>query len=179
MDLKENKGKLKAIEFEITAVSRRTTPEIEQIAQHLRELREDFSRNHICPLVNRLLEEKRHLLNFNKLERMRLDAKKPVYPEPIRNWLQGYRKSHKGTYRIRAFDIKREWVIFTKLPSHGRQTEHLAYRLSDSKMPLFSQHGKLTKAALAQMIEDIESRFAPLNPTESPNTEPNNLVNQS
>jgi hypothetical protein len=167
MDLKENKRRINAIDWEIDLVRMRSTPEIEQTAQRLRELREEFARYNICPILNKLVQEKYHLLNLNKMERMRLDAKKPIYPEPIRNWLQAYRKTHKGTYRIRAVGNTGEWVIFTKLPDHGQRSEHFSYLLSKPEKPLFTQHGKLTKAALAQMIQSIELSLAHLHSPES------------
>ena len=167
MDLKQNKKRIKAINLEMEEVHQRTTQEIEKTAYRLRQLQEEWARNYACPILNRLLQERQHLLNINKAERMRLDAKKPTYPEPIRNWLQTYRKTHKGTYRIRAVGNTGEWVIFTKLPDHGQRSEHFSYLLSEPEKPLLTQHGKLTKDALGQMIQATELRLAHLNAPES------------
>jgi len=157
MNLKYYKEKIKAIEEEMESIKWHTTPEIEQTAQRLRELRENWSRQYTCPNLNRLEGDRQQLLRLIETERKRLAAKKPVVPEHIQSWVQNYCRTNKGKFRIRAVGGSREWVILTKVSSHGRPTEHYGLMVLEPDRHLFTRQGRLTETVLGEMIHLMEA----------------------
>lgn len=157
MNLKYYKDKIKAIEEEIETVKEQTTPEIEHSIQRLRELREDWARYFLCPNLNRLEADRQHLFRLIEAERNRLDSKKPAYSERIQSWFHNYCRTQKGRFRIRAVGCSKEWVILTKLSSHGLPTEHYALMVLEPDRQLFTRQGRLTETVLREMIHLMEA----------------------
>jgi hypothetical protein len=170
MNLRHYRDKIKAIEKEMEDVKRHTTPEIEQSIQRSRELRENWARCYLCPTLNRLEAGRQQILRLMEMERKRLGAKKPAFSESIQTWFQNYSRTHDGRYRIRAVGSSEEWVILTKLSSHGRPTEHLAYRVSEPEKTLFIRQGRLSNSVLGEMIQAIEATLIPLDEPDTAGT---------
>ena len=161
MNLKYYKGKLRAIDREMETVKRHSTIEIDEAAKRLRELRIDWANRYTAPTLNKLALDRVQIQRLIAMERERLNAKKPTYSRDIWRWGESYCRTHEGRFRIRAVGNKEEWVILTKLPSHGRPTEHYGLWVLHPNRPLFTQQGRLTKAVLEQMIRSIEMSQPP------------------
>ena len=107
MRLSDYKYKLKQIGFQIDSVKRSSTPEIEDTAERLRELREYHSRTYLVPKLNELEAEQRQVKRLIAIEKKRLDAKKG-FPTAALEWFERFKKDHKG-YRIRW--AAGDWII--------------------------------------------------------------------